>query len=573
MRIHGLHVQGLRAPREMVGLELDSGYNAIVADPEGRDGFAALLRALLFPASYLGSYADWVDPHAEIPPRAGLAFSLGADLYRLIVDFARERLILGRYDGKRAGYARVSVDAAEIAVHLGAAGMPPREQFLPLLWCGVLIEAGQAPGKDATQLREERAGLEAELYEAAARERDIAELEARLREVAAAREQVVALERRGKADRDALEQCQPLGEALDGLDVQLGKYRELEDKRDADRRAVELARQDLLAERARLRAVPAGQRVWMLLGAALGAAGTLAGSLVHPLLIAVGLVGVGMALVSLGVARSARRRTGNVEARLAALRVRERALERHFEAEGARVRALLRSLELDGPAELEEAATRYRGLLERIESNREELERARGALPERAGEERELEMRLEDARAAPGVEELRQRLIELGTEEEEPTTLTQIDAASATLAAERAAAAWTGSSIAEIWTHCAPALPLYLRSLTGGVVTGASSEGSEWLVRMADGERRIADLPTGLRQRVAVALRLALLEGLAKSRRFPVVFAIDELELEADALDPLARALRRLSSACQVVLIAGDRSPWAERGAHLHAVG
>ncbi len=572
MRIHGIHVQGLRS-LGVVRLELDPGYNAIVAGADQRDGMASLLRALLFPASYLGSYVDWIDPHAEHPPRAGLAFSLGADVYRLIIDFERERLLLGRYDRQRDTYARVSTDVEEIGERLQAAGMPLREQFLPLLWCGVLVEARLASA-DARRVQEERVRLEAELGEAEARSRDIAELEERQRAVERAQEQVVALERRCKADRDALEQCGPLGDALEGLDAQLGRYRALVERRDAERGSVERACQDLLADRARLRAVPTGQRVWMLLGIALGAAGTLAGSLVHPLFSIAGLLGLGTVLVSLVISRGARRRIGNIEARLAALRVRERAMERHFESEGATVRGLLRSLELEGPTELDEAAVRYRTLLERSESNREELEGARLALPDHPeGELRELEMRLEDARAAPSASELRDRLAELDrTEDEEPTTLTQVDAAAGTHAAERAAADWTGSPIEELRRHSAPAVPLYLRSLSGGLVTGASGEHSEWLVATADGESRVAELPGPLSRRVAIGLRLALLEGLAKSRRFPVLVPIDELDLEPEALEPLARALRRLSSACQVVLIGGERSPWGERGAHLHTL-
>ena len=87
MRIHGIHVQGLRAPTGQHRLRLDPGYNVLLTrDEQGGAGLVALLSAFLYPRTDLGNLELWRDPASGLPSRAGLAFASEPDVFRLIMD-------------------------------------------------------------------------------------------------------------------------------------------------------------------------------------------------------------------------------------------------------------------------------------------------------------------------------------------------------------------------------------------------------------------------------------------------------------------------------------------------------
>ncbi len=149
MRIHGIHVQGLKAPGGEHRLNLDPAYNVVLA-PDAQAGAAlvALLRAFLFPRTDLGDLEIWRAPASGQPARAGLSFSFGSDAFRLIVDLDKQRLVLGRYDVASKSYERVSMDPGEIETCLHGAGLPNRDEFTILQLCqGPLVstDAEEAP--------------------------------------------------------------------------------------------------------------------------------------------------------------------------------------------------------------------------------------------------------------------------------------------------------------------------------------------------------------------------------------------------------------------------------------------
>ncbi len=88
MRIHGVHLQGIRAPRGEHRIAFASGYTVVqFADAEDARALLRLIDALLHPAEAFGNFASWVDPELGGSARAGLSFSIGAEAYQLIADF------------------------------------------------------------------------------------------------------------------------------------------------------------------------------------------------------------------------------------------------------------------------------------------------------------------------------------------------------------------------------------------------------------------------------------------------------------------------------------------------------
>ena len=345
MRIHGIHLQGLRAPSGHAQLALDPAWASLSAtDSARRDGLAALLRALLFPDRAIGSYFDWVDPESSAPARAGLSFSAGGESYRLIVDFARERMVLGRLDRESERYARVSTAPGQIAAKLAELGLPQIGDYMALAWLApaprdpgqtprsaappplappaVQSEPDTAPeiesepeseGEPEDPTREiERA--ERALADAEAVERGRAELLERIASRQAARERLLAAEREWKAAQQELEQLAPLVEGIEDADERIGRYRALIESRESERALVEAARAELQGERARMRVVPNAQRAWTALGLVLGATGAAAGAVAHPGFTLLGVAGVALAFASLASARRARRGMGAIDA-------------------------------------------------------------------------------------------------------------------------------------------------------------------------------------------------------------------------------------------------------------------
>jgi hypothetical protein len=322
--------------------------------------------------------------------------------------------------------------------------------------------------------------------------------------------------------------------------------------------------------------VPHAQRPWTALGLLLGATGAAAGAVTHPGFALLGVAGIALALLSLGSVRRARRRMGAIDARLAALRVRERAIERHFEAEGAPVRALLRTLGLDGVDALAEAVARYRSRLEQLDLRKRALAKAERSFPE--GDEAdlaELEERLAALPAPADLGALRARIARLARPPSprsparrpappatppppppvRPVPVDPLRAADAPERTLRAAAAWVGRPAGEIAAALAPALLVYLRSLTRGGIQGAEAgpEGFVFHVRGRAEPVPFAKLGDDRRAEVALSLRLALLERLAPQRPIPVIVRPDALGLDPEAAQALVRALRRLSAVTQVV--------------------
>ncbi len=623
MRLHGVQRQGLRAPTGAAPLPLDAGYNAIPSpDACERDATAALLLALLFPDRALGTPTSWCLRGSGGAARAALAVGAGGRSYRVIVDFARSRVGLARIE-RDGTQERVSTQTSGVATRLCELGLPAFDDYLALAWIGGRVPgppalpgepaAAEAGGTTASRIdtlvetlggsfvspsatparaesdaasAAELAHVQTALAEAERIAQQRRELLARHERLLQARTTLVAQEHELKACGSDLEQLAPLADGIEEFDERIQRYRGLVAARDGERDALDRARHELLEQRARLRVIPPAQRAWIALGLLLGVCGAASGAVVHGAFAVLGFAGAGLASAALWISRAARRRVGGIEARLAALRVRERAIERHFEAEGTVVRALLRALDLEGAEALEAAAARFRERLARSETLRSALEAARRAFPEGTEAELdELEARLEELPAADA-QVLRTRLQQLAplppaaeiapvqtalpvespsaevvrapVAQAEDATETDVDdevhadALDATLAA---ASRWLGRGVGEIEAAVAPTFPVYLRSLTRGTLVAAERRGGQWLLRSDPRAepQPFAALAPALRRRALIALRLALLERLAPARPIPVLALSAGLGLDDEGNAALCRALRRLSAVTQIV--------------------
>jgi hypothetical protein len=259
------------------------------------------------------------------------------------------------------------------------------------------------------------------------------------------------------------------------------------------------------------------------------------------------------------------------------------------------VRVLLRTLSLDGVDGLEAAVARYRTRQEELDQRKRALAAAQRSFPEGAEADlAELEQRLAALPPERDLEELRVRVAALATTpvppppeqapeppapeppqaeatavgdvEPEPAPaaepravevdpLRALDAPERTL---RAAAAWLGRPEGEIAEALAPALPVYLRSLTKGAILAATPGPDGLEVRLERGAEPVlfAKLPEDRRVPIALSLRLALLERLAPRHPLPVIVHTDGLGLEPEVASALSRALRRLSAVAQIVQLA-----------------
>jgi hypothetical protein len=422
----------------------------------------------------------------------------------------------------------------------------------------------------------EREQLEAELARSEAQHRTLEELEARASRLRAAREHFVDLERRTKRHPE-LERLSALGDRIEGLESRVSRFRELCLTRDSERESIAASRKALLEERGRLRGVPSRQRPWSWLGIALGVTGVAAAELVDVWLGAFALAGVGIALTAMGVAASARRRLGSAETSLAALRVRERSLEREFESKGAEVRSLLVALDLDGPDALIGEARHYRELQASAEDSRREIEEARREFPEEAELELgELEERIAALRAGAAPAELRARLAELEAREGEAHEPEAADGAESGARPDSgldldAVAVQSGLGRQQILEVLEPLVAPYLRTLSGGILReGRWEPGVGWRLKDENGvELGLEGLPAV----VAVALRCALVEALAPHDPTPLLVGPTWGALDGGARDAVARALRRLGSVVQVLHVDGAEQPWSERADHVLRVG
>jgi len=591
MRIHGIHVQGLRAPAGRHRLQLDPTYNVILTRNEsGGMALGALLSSFLYPRTELGDLELWRESGSSLPSRAGLVLSFGGDIYRLIVDLDKQRMVLGRYVASARHYERVSTNPLEIEACLRGSGLPSRDEFMTLQRCpgsglpraepararavpGLARGAGPEPDRERARLVEEL-----ERVEGALRERET--LEARLVELQRARDGLAPLDDERRTLLAQLEERAAFGSEIDEVDARLGRLREVEEELTRERTNIEQSRRELLEERTLLNRVPTRQTFPLWVGVALALLGSLAGFAGHSLFYLFGPLGAATVVGALFVTRNARRRMGTVEACLAALRVRERAVERNFEAQSAPVRELLERLSVNTLEELAQRAADYRAMTARVREVEEELNELRRALPEKLEETlAELEAKLAAASAdLPEPAEIREKLaqlpaprapasIEVGAEAAGDHATPAPAGPSAPDQLIRAAALAIGRPPAEIGQRLTPVLEVYLRVLSEGrFVQAERREIDGWLLRSGPGGQgvRYDHLSEAERSTVELAFRLSILEAIAPALSVPLILT-PELRLEGDGRRlALARALQRLGSALQVIQITVGGGGWIE---------
>lgn len=559
MRIHAVHVQGLRAPEGVHRVAFDGGWDLVVAPrPEDALALAELVCLLLYPDQGIERVAQWVDLAPTRPPRAGLSIAFGSDVFRLILDVERGRLLLGQFDEKSDSYRRVSTDPSEIAARLRTAGLPAREDFLSLHF---LAPVAAAP-PEAEAEADTRPALVVQVTENVEAIRD------RAKALRQARDRFVRLETDLKQVVSEIEQRSVLADVIDDIDDRLERYRELLAERALSLDRIEHSRRAELEERSRLHAVPASQVTTIWIGGALAAAGAVVAALVEPIFGLVGVLGVVMVAAGSLASRAARYRLQRLEGRLAALRVRERAAERQFESEGVSVRSVLRAMDLESSDELQREVADYRGLLRRAEGLRQELQGSRRAFPEDAELElADLGRRLEACDRGPAEPSM--------SEESEPPTLPIAGPVAAAtpegllVSAQRAA----GCPEEEVHDRLGSVLPLYLRAFTAGAYTqGSGLDQGQWCLRAVRGgdPSDFADLSDLMQQRVLLALRFALLESLASDLRVPLVIGADLRTSCSDYVEAVARGLRRLGAVLAIVHVTAEAEPWVSHAGSVH---
>ena len=221
MRIHGIHLQGIRAPRGEHRIAFDPGYNSVLAsNPEDARALLCLLEALLYPTQF-GEFASWVGPASHDNPRAGVSFSLGSGAYRVIADFQERRLVLGSYDAKAQSYERVSTDPAEIEEHLAQAGLAAHADFRLLLVRDAPPQSGGGGGAGA---QAESAPGSAPRDAGAESRAERAALLVRARTLRDARDRVAQLEAAEKELAEVLDSSGP-SDQLEDLEVRVERLR------------------------------------------------------------------------------------------------------------------------------------------------------------------------------------------------------------------------------------------------------------------------------------------------------------------------------------------------------------
>ncbi len=564
MRIHGIHLQGIRAPQGEHRIAFDPGYTVIQsADAEDARALLRLIDALLHPAEAFGSFAGWVDPVLGGSARAGLSFSIGAEAYQLIADFEAQRLVLASYESASRSYTRISTDPDGIREHLARAGLPARADFLALELC----EAGSLGVAVApTPIAAPAASVEPAARPPAETR---GALEARAERLRKALRRVAQLEVEEKELASELGARASAGDQLEDLDARIERYRERAARRAEEIAAVEAERRVLLEERSDLAAVPGARASGTWLGVALGAAGTAAGTLVHQAFYVAGLVGVLVALAGLALGRRARRGVGALEARLAGLRVREATIERRFESETQPLRALLHTLGVDSVEGLSDAGERYRALGGRHEALHAQLEEAQRDCPtDAAAQLVALEEQLSQSQVPAARPEA--PLSEPPPAPRSPPAAGSSDPELRVRVAERL----SSGEDAEFRARLTAVLPIYLRALTGGRYTRAWFDpDSGWSLRCEQSRERTpwTEALAESGGRLETALQLALLEVLARRAQLCLLVGPEPFApgpaLEPEEHEVWARALRRLAGALQVIQFSAGAGPWQKHAA------
>ena len=137
MRLHALHVQGLRAPPGSGTVRIDGGYTLGVGPEPSLVGVRDLLLSLLCPEQAIEELSRLRDPSAGRPARAVLTFRAAASVYRIAADLDRERVVLARHDPEAQGFVRIAAGATEVETGLLELGRPDSEgvRRLSLLCC------------------------------------------------------------------------------------------------------------------------------------------------------------------------------------------------------------------------------------------------------------------------------------------------------------------------------------------------------------------------------------------------------------------------------------------------------
>ncbi|TDI95165.1 MAG: hypothetical protein E2O73_15695 [Deltaproteobacteria bacterium] len=597
MRIHGIHVQGLRAPTGQHRLRLDPGYNVLLTrDEQGGAGLAALLCAFLYPRTDLGNLELWRDPAAGLPSRAGLAFASEPDVFRLIMDLDKQRLVLGRHDSESNEYQRVCTDLGEIEARLRAAGLPSREEFMTLQLCQGLAEAETEPTPPPelsprpprfphAELPAERERLQQELSQAKSAQSERAAAERRVGELRQLRDRLAVLEHEHQALTAEVQRRAEFGSEIEELNGRLNGWRDEEAQLGRERANSEHSRRELLDERTALRRIPARQALPLWIGLILAVLGSLAGFAGHPLFYVFGPLGAATVLGALLISRKARRRMGTIEARLAALRVRERGMERNFELHSAPLRELMGSAGVGTLEELAQRSSDYHKLVGRAHEVERELAETRNALPKVEEELRQLEALLAAPVDLPDPAEIRENLAQLSKLEAAlpvadvvprqapaPQVRGRLNALDRMV---HAATLASGLSEAEVFTRLASIVPVYVRALSVGQFTQLERREFEgWLLRaQAAGETvRYEGLSDAQRFSVELGFRLALLEIMAPALSVPLILGPTLPVEQGEARVAMARALHRLSSAVQVIHIAVGGGPWLEHADRSHVM-
>jgi hypothetical protein len=518
-----------------------------------------LLVALLYPEGLLRALNARRDADNPDPCRAVLTLQLGSGVYRIGADLEGQRLALARFDSESDRFARIAGDGEAAAQKLRELGRPDRSVLETLAFLGF---EGPSPFREGTELD---APTPVEPVDLPRRVSQAPPLPQPDRNPA-----LLQLEREEKRLEEEIEKFAALMESGEDLEVLIERYRVLREECARDLDAVERTRESLLADRARLQSVPPAQAPWIWTGLALGVSGALAGSFVQPWIALLGILGLGVATTAFTIARSARRRLGRLDARLAALRVRERALERRFEESAAPVRTPLVALELGSIEELEDAVRRMRELTGRLEQVRSEIETARRDLSSEPGA----------APTAPpaAIDEVPPPAAEPATasvphDEETPAEpVSGPDRAIVRLL--ESAADWTGRAVEDLRAELGACLPLYLRAVSGGRLRDMVPIGAQvWGVIREEGTAvpRTA-LSETERRHADVAFHLALLERVAPARRLVLIVGPSVGEAGDDPAG-LGRALARVAHVAQVIQLAEVDVPWRQFAAQSHRLG
>jgi hypothetical protein len=539
MRLHALHVRGLRAPPGAQGIPLRGAYSLVTGQAASLDALLEVLVALLRPERALRTLAELEDPASEEKARAVLTFRAGSEVYRAAADPERERLILARHEEAEDRFVRVATGPEEVDRALVELGRPVGDLFERL--CVVSRKPAASAALAPAPERPPAAASTTTRERAAARTAPRGELE-----------ELEAEERRLMKE---LERFAPLLAAGDELESRLQRYRALRADCERGLVAVERTRREALEQQARLEKVPATQTPWLWVGAFLTVAGGAGAYLADPLVGAVAALGIVTLLTALFISRRARRRVGRLEARLAALRVREGSLQQRLEEEAPHVRELVLALGLEEVDELEGAAARARELSLRLEEVHRLLEDARGS------------------GAAPSFEPIAEA--DPDPADTAPTlvaTVLPADDREDRFEAERlidGVAGWTDRALSDVCDDIRSCLAPYLNAVARSL--GGEPRSDEAAIASLLSPGGTLALDSEDRFRVVLAIRLALLERLAPEHRLPLLVGPLPAASEGGR-SHLGRAFARVGSVTQVIQFAGSDEPWRALTTNLHAV-